>query len=177
MIIKDHKLASTPRILINAEKQLLDQTSSNEMLWLGRAASALIMAYKTIIKVSKGIKSPEIILPTTSCSTPSNTALFCGLKPRYADIDIKTGLITLDTIKKRYTHNTVAVLFIHLYGNTANITEIKKWCLQKNILLIEDNAQALGAKLENGNTCGIEGDFIIYSFNKTKIIESGGGGL
>jgi dTDP-4-amino-4,6-dideoxygalactose transaminase len=68
-----------------------------------------------------------------------------GWKPRFADIDPETGLTTLEHIKLRWTPLTRAVLFIHLYGHTADLTEIEQWCREKDLVLIEDNAQALGA--------------------------------
>lgn len=150
---------------------------ANHFFWMGRAATALLYVYSAIRKLRYDIEDPEIILPALSCATPSNTALMCGLKVRYADISEKDALINLEEIKKRVTSKTVAVLFIHLYGNTADLLSIKKYCEEKNIFLIEDVAQSLGGYLPNGDLSGSVGDFTVFSFNKTKILECGGGAL
>ena len=52
-----------------------------------------------------------------------------------------------------------------------------EWCRSKNVLLIEDLAQALGARLPDGAAAGSVGDLSVYSFNPTKILECGGGAL
>jgi dTDP-4-amino-4,6-dideoxygalactose transaminase len=83
----------------------------------------------------------------------------------------------LQSIQERYNENTVAVVFIHSFGNTQDLISLRKWCDEKNIILIEDIAQALGALLPCGNPVGFYGDFSIYSFNPTKLIETGGGAL
>lgn len=158
------------------KSQIILNSDAHDLIFLGRAATAMLIAYKAIVS-KYNIAEPEIILPAISCATPVNVALMSGLKPRFADIDLETGLTNLEYIQKRYTKNTVAVVFIHSYGNTQDLLPIRKWCDLNNIILIEDNAQALGAYLPCGNPVGFYGDFSIYSFNLTKTIETGGGAL
>jgi dTDP-4-amino-4,6-dideoxygalactose transaminase len=116
-------------------------------------------------------------MPAISCSTPANVALLAGFVPRFADVDASTGMATLESIQARWTPQTCAVLFIHLFGSTADLRSIAEWCRSKNILLIEDLAQALGARLPNEDPAGSVGDLSVYSFNPTKILECGGGAL
>lgn len=157
------------------EKDIKEQTGASGFHWFGRAATALYVAYKAIIKSNSHIVNPEIILPALSCATPANVALMSGLKVRFADVSLESGIITLENIKERVNYNTVAVLFIHLYGNTGNLKEIKDWCTEKKIILIEDVAQALGGISLDNKRVGTYGDFSVFSFNQTKIIEDGGG--
>ncbi len=84
---------------------------------------------------------------------------------------------TLETIEERWTPQTCAVVFIHLYGQTADLRPLAAWCRTRNVLLIEDLAQALGARLPDGTAAGSVGDLSVYSFNPTKILECGGGAL
>jgi dTDP-4-amino-4,6-dideoxygalactose transaminase len=58
-----------------------------------------------------------------------------------------------------------------------DLRPLAKWCREKKILLIEDIAQALGARLPDGISAGSVGDLSVYSFNPTKILECGGGCL
>ena len=162
--------------LILIENDLQKQMGAFGFHWFGRAATALFVAFRAIVKANNHIKKPEIILPSLSCATPANVALMAGFKVRFADVSMESGVVTLENLKERVNSNTVAVLFIYLYGNTGNIKEIKEWCTTNNIALIEDLAQALGSQFEEyQNTPGSYGDFSVFSFNKTKIIEEGGG--
>lgn len=157
------------------EESLNEQINTISCYWFGRAATALYFAYKAIRAKHPHISTPEIILPAMSCATPVNVAILAGLKVRFVDIDVDTGLMSVESIQQRYSLNTVAVVFIHLYGNTANLQALKHWCLDRGIALIEDLAQALGGCQPDGRYVGSYGDFSVFSFNKTKIIEVGGG--
>src|ERR1035441_3469116 len=110
-----------------------------------------------------------------SCATPANASLLAGVTPRFADIDPRTGMPTLQNIQQCWTPQTCAVVFIHLFGQTADLRSLAEWCRARNVLLIEDMAQALGARLPDGTAAGSVGDLSVYSFNPTKILECGGG--
>ena len=158
------------------KSQVIESIIADDLIFTGRAATAMLIAYKSIVS-SYNIDEPEVILPAISCATPANTALMAGLNPRFADVDLESGLTNLKYIQERYTAKTTAVVFIHSYGNTQDLLTLREWCDEKELILIEDNAQSLGAYLPCKNPVGFYGDFSIYSFNSTKIIETGGGAL
>jgi dTDP-4-amino-4,6-dideoxygalactose transaminase len=164
-------------VLEPVEADLLRETSSVAIEWYGRAATALYRAYTVARALAGHNQEVEVILPSISCATPANTALLAGVTPRFADVDVSTGMPTLEHIQARWTPQTRAVVFIHLFGHTADLHPLTAWCREKNILLIEDLAQALGARLPDGTSAGSVGDFSVYSFNPTKILECGGGAL
>ena len=165
-------------ILRPVEADLLLQTGGASIDWYGRAATALYRAFAIARRsVAAGSGEAEVILPSISCATPANAALLAGVIPRFADVDPHTGMPTLESIQQRWTPNTRAAVFIHLYGQTADLEALASWCREKRIVLIEDIAQALGAHLPNGAAAGSVGDLSVYSFNPTKILESGGGAL
>lgn len=170
--------AETNEILQPVEADLLRETGGTTIEWYGRAATALYRAYSVARKVG-GTKTgeAEVILPSISCATPANTALLAGLTPRFADVDPHTGMPTLRSVQERWTTRTCAVVFIHLFGQTSDLHPLAEWCRSKNILLIEDLAQALSARLPDGTAAGSVGDLSVYSFNPTKILECGGGAL
>jgi dTDP-4-amino-4,6-dideoxygalactose transaminase len=168
----------THEILQPVETDLLRQTGGAGIEWFGRAATALYRAYQIAQRcVRAADKEAEVILPSVSCATPANAALLAGVTPRFADVDPASGMPTLKTIQQRWTPNTCAVVFIHLFGQTAELSSLARWCREKKILLIEDIAQALGARLPDGTSAGSVGDLSVYSFNPTKILECGGGAL
>jgi dTDP-4-amino-4,6-dideoxygalactose transaminase len=168
----------TSEILQTVESDLLRETGGVAIKWYGRAATALYRAY-SIARKALGAErdTTEVILPSISCATPANTALLAGVTPRFADVDPGTGMPTLQSIQERWTPRTCAVVFIHLFGQTADLRPLADWCESKDILLIEDLAQSLGARLPNGKAAGSVGDLSVYSFNPTKILECGGGAL
>ncbi len=170
--------SETCEILQPIETELLRATGGAAVEWYGRAATALYRAYSAVRKIS-GAKAQEaeVILPSISCATPANVALLAGLIPRFADVDPSTGMPTLESIQQRWTSQTRAVVFIHLFGQTADLQPLAEWCRSRNIFLIEDLAQAPGARLPDGRAAGSVGDLSVYSFNPTKILECGGGAL
>jgi dTDP-4-amino-4,6-dideoxygalactose transaminase len=177
MMLCMDRIADTPSRLQKIEEQICENCRSRAVLWSGRAATALFIAYRAAVAQRPEVVRPEVILPAVSCATPANAAILAGLVPRFADVDPRSGLCTLNHIKARWTENTRAVVFIHLFGQTADLDELANWCRQKNVILIEDLAQALGATLPGGHPAGSAGDLTIFSFNPTKILESGGAAL
>lgn len=177
MIITQDALQSTPNNFVIAEEGLLEQTNGDTVFWAGRAATLIYYTYHLAKQLRSEIEKPEVIVPSVMCATAANTALMAGLTPRFADINVNTGLVNLETIKARKTNNTVAVVVIHLLGNTVDIDPIAEWCHKNSILLIEDPTQALGATYPDGRSVGSIGDVSVYSFNRTKIIGAGNGAL
>lgn len=170
--------AETGETLQQVEADLLRETGGVAIEWYGRAATALYRAYTIARKlVGASVDEAEVILPSISCATPANTAVLAGVSPRFADVDPNTGMPTLQTIQQVWTPKTCAVVFIHLYGQTADLGSLAQWCRTNNVLLIEDVAQALGARLPDSSAAGSVADLSVYSFNPTKILECGGGAL
>lgn len=164
-------------ILQTVEADLLRETGCAAVEWYGRASTALYRAYTLARELAGRDQGAEVILPAISCATPANAALLAGVTPRFADVDLATGMPTLASIQARWTPQTRAVVFIHLFGQTADLGPLAAWCKAHGALLIEDLAQALGARLPNGSTAGSVGDLTVYSFSPTKILECGGGAL
>jgi dTDP-4-amino-4,6-dideoxygalactose transaminase len=169
--------SETKELLRPIETDLLRQTGGVEVNWFGRAATALYRAYQIAKHLRTGDRELEVILPSISCATPANSALLAGITPRFADVDPATGMLNLASIQQRWTPNTCAVVFIHLFGQTANLRPLAEWCRNRKVLLIEDIAQAIGARYPDGTCVGSSGDLSVYSFSPTKILECGGGAL
>ena len=177
MILRDHRVTATPPVLQSVEDTLLSQLAGSFAVWTGRAATALYWAYRLARATGAETEVPEVIVPAVSCTTPAAAALLAGFKPRFADVDRATGMPTLADVQERWTPATRAVVAIHLYGQTGDLTGLASWCRANHLLLIEDVAQAQGAILPNGAPAGSMGDIAVYSFNRTKIIDCGGGAM
>ncbi|MFK7889185.1 MAG: DegT/DnrJ/EryC1/StrS family aminotransferase [Granulosicoccus sp.] len=177
-----HEMLSTRTIPANRpgnaiEGTLLEETGCAHFFWCGRGATALYLAYRAAAHAADSTQpGGEVILPAVSCIVPAGSCLSAGLQPRFADVDPDTGLVTLDTVKARVSERTRAVVFIHLYGQTADLQSLADWCRTRGIALIEDAALAMGARLPNGQAVGSVGDFVVHSFGPGKILDAGGGG-
>jgi dTDP-4-amino-4,6-dideoxygalactose transaminase len=119
--------------------------------------------------------SEVVVTPITDIGT-INAILYQNLIPVFADVDPDTACPTLSTIEAACTERTKAVVIVHLTGCPMQADKIAMFCRQKNLILIEDCAQGLGATL-NGQAIGTFGNFGCYSLNDQKHITCGEGGF
>lgn len=119
----------------------------------------------------------EVIIPSHTYTASAYPFLKKGARIQWADIDIKTRVVTSETIEKCITSKTKAIVVVHLYGFCADMLKIMKLAKKYNLLVIEDAAQALGSRLGN-QMAGTFGDFGIVSFHSHKNITTlGEGGM
>ncbi|MDT3676195.1 MAG: hypothetical protein RLZZ339_1719 [Cyanobacteriota bacterium] len=90
-----------------------------------------------------------------------------GLVPVLADIDPQTGLLDTDSVERCLSNRTKAILLVHLYGQIAQIDRWLELSDNRNIILLEDCAQAHLARWQ-GKTAGSFGIWGAYSFYPTK---------
>ena len=121
-------------------------------------------------------KNDEVIVPSFTFAGSINSIINCGAKPVLADVDIDSWTISLKSIKKLITKKTKAIMMVHIYGQPCKIDQIKKFCKLKKILLIEDCAEAVGARYKN-RLVGLDGDCSCFSFFANKTITTGEGGM
>jgi perosamine synthetase len=126
-----------------------------------------------------GIKPGDKVLTTPFTFVAStNSIVFCGAKPVFADIDIKTSNLdpnlVRDILKKR--RDIKAILLVHLYGMACDMDAFLDLKKEFGVLLIEDCAQAHGA-LYKGKKVGSMGDVATFSFYATKNMTTGEGGM
>ncbi|MES2960896.1 MAG: DegT/DnrJ/EryC1/StrS family aminotransferase [Pseudomonadota bacterium] len=120
-------------------------------------------------------KDDEIIVPSNTYIATILAILQNGLKPVLVEPDIQTYNITAAEIAKKITKKTRAVIVVHLYGKCCEMTPIVDLCQKHNLKLIEDTAQAHGAKYKN-KMAGTFGDFGTFSFYPTKNLGALGDG-
>lgn len=119
-------------------------------------------------------KGDEVITTPISAVATTLAILAVGATPVFVDVK-ENGQINEDLIESAITKKTKAVLPVHLYGQPANVKEIKKICKKYNLFLIEDSAQAHGTRL-NGKKVGTFGELACYSFYPTKNLGAIGDG-
>ena len=121
-------------------------------------------------------KNDEIILPSISFVGVANAIMYKKAKPIFCDVDKHTLNPTAKHIREKITPKTKAVIIIHYAGVPCDIENIASLCKEKNIKLIEDNANSPFSQYNNVNT-GTFGDFGVWSFDAMKILVTGDGGL
>ena len=99
-----------------------------------------------------------------------------GATPIFVDIDPETLQIDVDSCASVLTKNTKAIMPVHMYGSSANMTKVMKFATDKNLLVVEDAAQALGVSWR-GKGCGSFGDVATFSFFADKTLTTGEGGF
>jgi len=117
----------------------------------------------------------EVIIPTFCCTAVVPPVLAVGAVPVLADVGAELN-ITAETVNAALTKKTKAVIVPHLFGNPAEIGAIVDLARGRNISVIDDAAQALGATI-NGQPVGSFGDAGILSFDSEKICSGLGGGV
>lgn len=124
-----------------------------------------------------GVKAgDEVICPPLTMSSTSIAVLQANAVPVFADVDRKTFLITADSIKKVVTQKTKAIITVSLYGLSPQMEDIIKIAQEYHLVVIEDNAECYGA-YQNGKLVGNFGDMASYSFQSSKHLTAGEGGI
>ena len=106
----------------------------------------------------------EVVVPATTFVATAAAVARVGAVPRFADVDADTLLITADTFEAAATLRTRAVIVVHLYGQSADMTTIMAKARDLGIFVVEDAAQAHGAEWEGRRvgSFGIAGCFSFY---------------
>ncbi|MDR2337620.1 MAG: DegT/DnrJ/EryC1/StrS family aminotransferase [Deltaproteobacteria bacterium] len=120
----------------------------------------------------------KVITTPFSFIASTNAILYVGAIPIFADIDSSTFNITAESIAKSLDENpdAKAILIVHLFGQSCDMTAITKLAKEKELLLIEDCSQAHGAKWCEEKV-GSFGDVATFSFYPTKNMTTSEGGI
>ena len=122
-------------------------------------------------------KGDEAIVSPISFAASSNCVVYCGGKPKFADILGDTITIDPSEIQKAVTKRTKVVIPVDFAGHPAELEEIKKISSKYRLTVIEDAAHSLGAEYKNTKVgCGKYSDMTILSFHAVKHITTGEGG-
>ncbi|MTI30350.1 DegT/DnrJ/EryC1/StrS family aminotransferase [Xanthovirga aplysinae] len=117
----------------------------------------------------------EVIVPPFTYIATIEAVLLAGGLPVFAEID-ETLCLSPEGIRKAISPNTKAVLLVHMCGAAADMDKIIQVCKEKDLLLVEDAGQALGA-FYRGTSVGLFGKSGAFSFDFFKITTCGEGGV
>ena len=118
----------------------------------------------------------EVIVPAISFSATASAILMYGSIPVFVDIEADNFCIDPNKIEQAITPRTRAIMPVHLAGNIADMAAIMSIAAKHNLVVIEDAAQAIGAEWR-GIKAGCIGDAGVFSFQQSKNITTGEGGI
>lgn len=141
----------------------------------GSSANLLMIAalfFHTKYKLKKG---DEIIVPTVSWSTTYAPLQQYGLKLKFVDIDLDTLNIDTAKLKNAVSDKTKAIFAVNLLGNPNQFDEINEIISGKDIILLEDNCESMGAKYNSKftGTYGLMGSFSSFFSHHISTMEGG----
>ncbi len=136
------------------EKKFSKKQKIKYSVMVNSGSSANLLAIYSLFFLKKNPlkRGDEVIVPALSWSTTYAPLAQLGLKLKIIDIDIDTLNVDFDLLKKNITQRTKLIVAVSILGNPAELFKIKDLCKKKNIHLMEDNCESLGAKLNNKNT-------------------------
>ena len=168
--IKSTWISSQGKYIGLFEKTFSKFNSTKYCVAVSNGSVALILALKALdIKYGD-----EVIVPNVTFSATINSIVNIGAIPVLADINKTNWTIDAEKIEKKITKKTKAIIVVHLYGNVAHISKIRKLSSKYNLKIIEDCAEAHGATYKN-NKVGNFSDLGCFSFYGNKIFTTGEG--
>ena len=153
------------------EKEFAAWADSEYAIAVANGSLALELALKAI-GLSEG---DEVIVTPRTFLASASSVVVSGGKPIFADVDTNSQNITADTIAPVITPNTKAIIVVHLAGMPADMDPIMELAAKHSLYVIEDCAQAHGAKYK-GRSVGSIGHIGAWSFCQDKIMTTGGEG-
>jgi len=147
----------------NFEKEFGDYCGTNFCAGVANGLDAMILALKTF-DFEHG---DEVIVPSNTYIATILAVIHAGLTPVLSEPDIKTYNINPDLVEEKITAKTKAILAVHLYGKLCDMEAIMEIAQKHNLKVVEDCAQAHGAKFKN-KKAGSFGDINAFSFYPTK---------
>ncbi len=138
----------------------------------GVAVSSGTLALHMALLALKVGPDDEVIIPSYSCRSILNSIFYCGATPKLCDVNRSDYNISFNDAKNKITRRTKAIIVPHMFGCPAEINRFK----ELSVNIIEDCAHSIGAEYR-GKKLGAWGDLSVFSFEGTKYIVTGEGGM
>jgi perosamine synthetase len=165
-------ISSKGNFIYEFEKLFSQYIGGGYSVAVSSGTTALELALKTF-----DIKSgDEVIVPDFTFAATINSILNCGATPVIIDVHRETWTVDVKKIENLITKKTKAIMPVHIYGQPCHIDELLKIAKKYNLLIIEDAAEALGAKYKK-KKIGNHFDCSCHSFYANKLITTGEGGM
>jgi perosamine synthetase len=160
------------RYVDQLEQRIGEHLASPQAVTTSNGTTALHLAYLAL-----GIgPGDEVIVPGFSFAAPANMALAVGATPVFADVEPDTWCLDPEAVAAALTSRTRAIVAVHTYGNVCDMDPIMALAAERSVSVVEDTAEAVFSKYR-GRWAGAIGDVGCLSFQATKTITTGEGGM
>jgi len=157
------------------ENEFSDYCGAKYCVGTGNGLDALTLILKGYIELGQINEGDKVLVPANTFIATILSVIHAGLIPVFIEPDKDSFNISSKAIKSILNEEIKAIIVVHLYGQLADVETIKKMAKEKNILLIEDAAQAHGASCEIGRA-GNLADAGAFSFYPSKNLGALGDG-
>lgn len=165
-------ISSRGKFIDQLEEEFAAAYGAKEGVSVSNGTTALHLAL-----VAAGIGSgDEVIVPDFTFISSANVIIHAGATPVFVDVERDTWNIDPADFEAKITSKTKAVIPVHIYGHPANMDEVMRIARANKIFVIEDAAEAQGAKIGD-KFVGTIGDIGCFSFFGNKIMTTGEGGM
>lgn len=144
------------------EEKFAEKYGTKHAVMVSSGSTANLLAIAALVYSKRLPRGSEVIVPAVSWSTTYAPLEQYGMKLVFVDIDKATLNISVDALRKAVTEKTRMIFLVNLLGNANQFDEIFAICKGKNILVIEDNCESLGARY-GGKALGTIGLLGTYS--------------
>jgi dTDP-4-amino-4,6-dideoxygalactose transaminase len=169
-VLADTKFIMGPEVK-SFEEKIAEYCGAKFGIGVASGTDALLLALKAC-----GVESgDEVITTPFSFFATAGVITRLGATPVFVDINPDIYNIAPDQIEKKITSKTKAIMPVHLYGQCADMDPINQIAKKHNLKVVEDAAQAIGAKYK-GKKAGTLGDFGCFSFFPSKNLGAAGDG-
>lgn len=161
------------------ERDFAQYVGSQHCVMVNSGSSAILLMVAALfytrnpkLKLQRG---DEVIVPAVSWSTTFYPLYQYGLKIKFVDIDLKTLNYDLNQLEQAVTDNTRAIMAVNLLGNPNDFGRIRQIIGDRNIVLMEDNCESMGAKFQGKHTgtFGVMGGYSTFFSHHISTMEGG----
>ncbi|HKJ01354.1 MAG TPA: DegT/DnrJ/EryC1/StrS family aminotransferase [Longimicrobiales bacterium] len=170
------RVVESQRFVLGAEVEALEAELASYLgvkhaIGCASGTDALLLPLKAL----DAEPGSDVIVPSFTFFATAGAVWNAGLRPVFCDVDPETFNVTAATLDAAWTDRTAAVVPVHLFGQMAPMAEINAWAEKKGVFVLEDAAQAIGARSAQGRA-GAVGDAGALSFFPTKNLGGFGDG-
>lgn len=173
--VLDSNMFSMGKRVAKYEAEFAEKLGVKYALMVSSGSAANLLAAAGLVYSGRLNKGDEVIVPAVSWSTTYFPLYQMGLKLRFVDIDKDTLNINVDKLASAITEKTKMICLVNLLGNPNEFEKISALCDSKNIIIMEDNCESLGAKYggKYAGTLGLIGTFSTFYSHHLCTMEGG----
>jgi dTDP-4-amino-4,6-dideoxygalactose transaminase len=162
---------------VSAFEQLLrDYTGHGHAVGLSSGTDSLLATFLALVTLGRVQPGDEVLVPSFTFIASATSILRAGLKPVFVDLAPGSFLPGRAQYEAKWTLRTKGILNVHLFGEPQPLDDIAALCRDRGAVLVEDCAQAIGARDSTGRHVGHAGVAACFSFFPAKNLGALGDG-